>query len=126
MRFQKSVVWLLFVWGIVLFPCNQSKIHGQASQIPALKNEAVASSQKRSETAWILAQKIWDLAEPGYLEKQSSNLLADLLEKDGFVVKRGVAGIPTAFTATIGSGKPVITILGEYDALPELSQEALP
>jgi aminobenzoyl-glutamate utilization protein B len=126
MRFQKSVVWLLFVWGIVLFPCNQSKIHGQASQIPALKNEAVASSQKRSETAWILAQKIWDLAEPGYLEKQSSNLLADLLEKDGFVVKRGVAGIPTAFTATIGSGKPVIAILGEYDALPELSQEALP
>jgi aminobenzoyl-glutamate utilization protein B len=52
--------------------------------------------------------------------------LAGALKEGGFEIKMGVAGIPTAFTATIGSGKPVIAILGEYDALPELSQEAVP
>src|SRR6185312_2448724 len=56
----------------------------------------------------------------------SAKLLAAAAEKAGFAVKRGVAGIPTAIVAEFGSGKPVIGILGEYDALPELSQEAVP
>jgi aminobenzoyl-glutamate utilization protein B len=73
-----------------------------------------------------MAQKIWGWAEPGYQEKRSAALLADALEAGGFKVERGVAQIPTAFTATIGSGKPVIGILGEYDALPGLSQAAVP
>ena len=73
-----------------------------------------------------MAQKIWDFAEPGYLEKQSSNLIANALNKEGFIIAKGIAGIPTAFTASLGSGKPVIAILGEYDALPEISQEAVP
>lgn len=80
----------------------------------------------RSENAWTMARKIWEWAEPGYLEKKSSALLADHLEKSGFKVKRGVAEIPTAFTAEFGSGKPVIAVLGEYDALPELAQDAVP
>lgn len=84
------------------------------------------SLSAREESSWALAKKIWQFAEPGYQEKESANLLAETLAKEGFQVERGVAGIPTAFTATIGSGKPVIAILGEYDALPELSQEALP
>ena len=73
-----------------------------------------------------MARKIWEWAEVGYQEKRSSALLADALEEGGFRVERGVAGIPTAFIATIGSGKPVIGILGEYDALPGLSQQAEP
>jgi aminobenzoyl-glutamate utilization protein B len=73
-----------------------------------------------------MAQKIWGWAEPGYQEKRSAALLAETLETAGFKVERGVAKIPTAFTATIGSGKPVIGILGEYDALPGLSQQAVP
>src|SRR5205807_547705 len=71
-------------------------------------------------------QKIWSWAEPGYQETRSSVLLAEALAAAGFQVQRGVAKIPTAFTATVGSGKPVIGILGEYDALPELSQDAVP
>jgi aminobenzoyl-glutamate utilization protein B len=73
-----------------------------------------------------ISKQIWDYAELGYMEEKSSILLQDLLKKEGFEVVAGVAGIPTAFVATYGTGKPVIGILGEYDALPGLSQEAVP
>ncbi|MSR31399.1 MAG: amidohydrolase [Gemmataceae bacterium] len=91
-----------------------------------LHKEVFRSIESREDSAWELAKKIWQLAEPGYQEKESARLLADSLEKQGFRLQRGVAGIPTAFTATFGLGKPVIALLGEYDALPELSQEAVP
>jgi aminobenzoyl-glutamate utilization protein B len=84
------------------------------------------SVKARAEESWDIARQIWDWAEVGYKEKQSAKLLADTLEKAGFKVERGVAKIPTAFTATVGSGKPVIGIMGEYDALPGLSQDAVP
>lgn len=73
-----------------------------------------------------IAMKIWDYAEVGYRETKSAALLQEQLRKEGFQVAVGVAGIPTAFTATYGSGKPVIVIMGEYDALPGVSQEAVP
>jgi aminobenzoyl-glutamate utilization protein B len=73
-----------------------------------------------------IALRIWDFAELGYQEVRSSELLAGELEKEGFRVDRGVAGIPTAFVATYGSGSPVIAVLAEYDALPGLSQQAVP
>jgi aminobenzoyl-glutamate utilization protein B len=84
------------------------------------------SIESRSDKSWEMASKIWQWAEPGYQEKRSAKLLADTLEAAGFSVQRGVAGIPTAFTATAGSGKPVIAILGEFDALPGVSQQAVP
>lgn len=68
-------------------------------------------------------QDIWSFAELGLEEYRSSARLVDLLKKAGFRVKEGVAGMPTAFVAEYGSGAPVIGILAEYDALPELSQE---
>ena len=73
-----------------------------------------------------LAQEIWENPELGYLENNSSALIIKELEKEGFTVEKGVAGIPTAFAATYGSGVPVIGILGEYDALPGMSQAAEP
>jgi len=81
--------------------------------------------KSHADSAWEMARKIWDWAEVGYQEKQSAALLADALQAGGFRVERGVAGIPTSFLATVGSGKPVIGVLGEYDALPGLSQEAV-
>jgi aminobenzoyl-glutamate utilization protein B len=69
---------------------------------------------------------VWEFAELGLVEFKSSSLLADELEKHGFRVIRGIAGMPTAFVAEWGSGKPVIAILGEYDALPGLSQKKVP
>lgn len=85
-----------------------------------------ASIQRREEQSWETALRIWEFAEPGYQEEQSSRLLAGMLEGAGFKLKRQVAGIPTAFTAEFGDGAPVIGILGEFDALPGLSQEAVP
>ncbi|MFN8580458.1 MAG: amidohydrolase [Gemmatimonadaceae bacterium] len=73
-----------------------------------------------------VAKRIWGFAEVGYQEFKSSALLRSELAAAGFRVDSGVAGIPTAFTATYGSGKPVIGIVGEFDALPGLSQDALP
>ena len=72
-----------------------------------------------------VAQQIWSWAEMGYQETQSSSLLQQTLADAGFTIEKGVADIPTAFVATYGSGSPVIAILGEYDALPGLSQKAV-
>ncbi len=70
-----------------------------------------------------LSEQIWDFAELGLEEKNSAGVLFDFLTKAGFSLKKNVAGIPTAFTATFGRGKPLIGINCEYDALPGLSQE---
>jgi len=69
-----------------------------------------------------LSDQIWEYAEVGLHEDRSAQALADYIEKEGFQVERGVAGIPTAFVATFGSLSPVIGFLGEYDALPGVSQ----
>jgi aminobenzoyl-glutamate utilization protein B len=71
-----------------------------------------------------VAKKIWDFAEVGYQEQKSSALLQAELKEAGFDVKPGVADIPTAFVASYGAGKPVVAIIGEFDALPGLSQQA--
>ena len=73
-----------------------------------------------------VAMEIWELAEVGYMETESSALLAGELKAHGFTVERGVAGMPTAFVASYGSGSPVIGILGEFDALPGINQDRVP
>jgi len=73
-----------------------------------------------------MSDAIWEYAELGYVEFKSAKLLADELESHGFKVERGVAGIPTAFVGIWGKGKPVIGVMGEYDALPGLSQKVSP
>jgi aminobenzoyl-glutamate utilization protein B len=70
-----------------------------------------------------ISDSIWSYAELGMQEYKSSALLADTLERAGFTVERGAAGMPTCFVATYGSGKPVIGLLGEFDALPMISQK---
>lgn len=97
---------------------------------PALaqKTKAEVASFLDARTARLsdVAMQIWDFAEVGYQETRSSALLASELEAAGFTVQRGVAGIPTAFVASYGSGKPVIGILGEFDALPGINQDRVP
>ncbi|GAA4815814.1 amidohydrolase [Litoribaculum gwangyangense] len=73
-----------------------------------------------------IAHSIWNYAEMGYQEEKSSLLLQKTLKDEGFKITSGVARIPTAFIAEYGTGSPIIAILGEYDALPGLSQKALP
>lgn len=71
-----------------------------------------------------LSRKIWELAEVGYEETRSAETLCEALEHHGFAVTRHLVNIPTAFKGVWGKGRPVVGILGEYDALPGLSQEA--
>lgn len=73
----------------------------------------------------IISDAIWNFAELGMQEFKSSALLIKTLEDEGFIVEKGVAGMPTCFVAEWGRGKPVIGILGEFDALPGLSQKAI-
>ncbi len=90
------------------------------------KKAAIASVEKHKEALIQISDSIWALAETAFEEDQSSKILADYAEKNGFTVQRGVAGMPTAFVATYGSGSPVISVLGEFDALPGISQKAKP
>ena len=73
-----------------------------------------------------VSKQIWDFAELGYHETKSSTLLQQQFKEAGFTLQAGVADEPTAFIASYGSGKPVIAILGEFDALPGLSQKTEP
>jgi aminobenzoyl-glutamate utilization protein B len=73
-----------------------------------------------------LSDKVWKYAEPGYLESKTSEALIAELTEAGFTIKKGVGEMQTAFVASYGSGYPVIAILAEMDALPGLSQEAVP
>lgn len=90
------------------------------------KEMAAASIERHRPELVDLANQVWAFAETALKEKRSAKLLADYAEAQGFKVERGVAGLPTAFVASYGEGKPVIAVLGEYDALPGISQKAQP
>lgn len=92
----------------------------------AEKKFVLASVQKHEKELIALSDKIWTYAETAMREKQSSAVLADYAAAQGMKVSRGVAKIPTAFIAEFGSGRPVIGVIGEFDALPGLSQKAIP
>ncbi len=88
------------------------------------KDDVIDYLNRHADEYAEVAHQIWDFAELGYLETQSSALLQSRLSKAGFEVTAGVAGIPTSFVATFGEGEPVIGILAEFDALPGISQDA--
>jgi aminobenzoyl-glutamate utilization protein B len=90
---------------------------------PSKKTALDLVAKQRSELI-AMSDRVWELAETALREEQSAKVLADYAEAKGFEVRRGVAGMPTAFVATYGQGEPVIAIMGEYDALPGISQKA--
>ncbi len=87
------------------------------------KKAALAAIEENKQTFFDLSDKIWELAELSLKEFESAKVYCDLLEKLGFEVKTEICGIKTAFSGSFGHGKPVIGILGEFDALSGLSQE---
>ena len=97
-----------------------------AQKISKNKKAVINSIENNGEALIEASDKIWAAAETAFNESTSSEVLASLAEKNGFTVERGVAGMPTAFVASYGSGSPVIGILGEFDALPGLSQNTTP
>ncbi len=94
--------------------------------LDVIKTLAITDIQSTFEANKKTALQIWNNAELGYKEVKSSALLQNILKENGFTVESGVAGMPTAFIGTYGSGSPVIAILAEFDALPGLSQQAIP
>ena len=84
------------------------------------------SLDQKAEFYGAISKLIWSNPELGYLETESSELLQKTLKDAGFSVKTGVADIPTAFVAEFGSGAPVVGIMAEFDALPGVSQKAVP
>jgi aminobenzoyl-glutamate utilization protein B len=97
-----------------------------AAKATPTKRAALNSVERQQADLVDLADKIWAYAETALRETRSAAVLADYAERQGFKVERGVAGMPTAFVATYGSGRPVIGVMGEYDALPGISQQASP
>ncbi|MBI1854206.1 MAG: amidohydrolase [Planctomycetes bacterium] len=97
-----------------------------ASPASTVKPAALSWIDAHAEKAKAVNHAIWEYAEVGLQETKSSAELEAWLGAEGFRVKSGVAGMPTAFVAEWGSGKPIIGILAEYDALPGLSQKAQP
>jgi len=110
---------------LLIFPASAQKKSTPVNNEP-VKTLALDDLQGKYDTYKKIALQIWDYAEVGYKEVKSSALHQKTLQDNGFTVEAGVAGIPTAFVATYGNGKPVIGILAEYDALPGLAQQAVP
>ena len=96
------------------------------ASIDASQNSVNQSIKKHQSTFENVAMDIWDLAEVGYQEYKSSEILINVLKKNGFKITTGVADIPTAFIAEYSNGGPIIGILGEYDALPGVMQTSSP
>ncbi|EAQ99721.1 amidohydrolase [Maribacter sp. HTCC2170] len=97
-----------------------------AQKLTKNKKALITSVEEHKKELIKISDSIWALAETAFEEYGSSEILANYAEKNGMKVERGVAGMPTAFIATYGSGSPVISILGEFDALPGISQKAQP
>ena len=91
-----------------------------------LKKQLLTSIDKKSNELINISDNIWEAAEVAFREEKSADYLIDYAKKNGFTVVTGLAEMPTAFTASYGEGSPVIGIIGEFDALPGLSQTTVP
>lgn len=116
---KKTIAIVLFIG--ILFPG-----YAQKKKLTKNKKALIASVEKHKAALIKISDEIWSAAETAFEETKSAKILADYAEQQGFKVERGVAEIPTAFVATYGSGSPVISVLGEFDALPGISQKAEP
>lgn len=114
---------ILMISFVILTSSVVAQKQSAASSLEKIKTSVVNSLESSFATYKNISAQIWNFAEVGYKEVKSSALLQQELKSKGFEVQSGVAEIPTAFVASYGSGKPVIAILAEYDALPGLSQE---
>ena len=116
---RTGIMFLVIIFCIVSFAGNKKQPSNGSEIAIDYLNNSVAVYDK-------LQKSIWREAELGFIETNSSLILQKQLKENGFTVEAGVAGMPTAFVATYGSGSPVIGILAEYDALPGLSQDTVP
>jgi len=113
-------------FGLVLLASFSALASAQTDANPQLKQEVIASVDAQADALTDLSDRIWNFAEIAFRESESAEALIEHATAHGFAITRNVGGMPTAFVAEYGSGKPVIGIMGEFDALPGLSQAAVP
>src|SRR3954447_6122476 len=94
-----------------------------AAKIDAMKADLIGKIESLKTRSQIMNDEIFSFAELGFQEVETSKYLTETLEKEGFTIQRGVAGIPTAWTAKWGSGKPVIALGSDIDCIPQASQK---
>jgi len=131
MTTRSWLVTLMLVAAVVAAPIAQkpaapkagAKPTAAAARLDALKQEAVADVESRSQFSQQMVDQIFSYGELGFQEVETNRYLIDILEKNGFAVQEGIAGIPTAFMATWGSGKPVIALGSDIDCIPQASQK---
>ena len=109
---------------ILLLTLSTFSLYSQS--VNKLKKELLNSLEQKSSELISVSDNIWEAAEVAFREEKSADYLIKYAEENGLKVEKGLAGMPTAFTATYGEGKPVIGIIGEFDALPGLSQTTVP
>jgi aminobenzoyl-glutamate utilization protein B len=95
----------------------------QDARLERLKTEAVGKVEQRAKLVQEIIDQVFSFGELGMQEFETSKYLTGLLEKNGFRIERGIAGIPTAWTATFGSGKPVIALGSDIDGIPQSNQK---
>ena len=121
---KRILLLALVLMGLQVVAQKKAKLDPATQQVNANKEAALAALSSAYEADKKTALQIWEYAEVGYKEVKSAALHIQHLKDAGFTVETGVAGIPTAFVATYGSGSPAIGILAEYDALPGINQSA--
>ncbi|MFQ5569573.1 MAG: amidohydrolase [Rhodothermales bacterium] len=97
-----------------------------AQSLSPQKQTALDEAEALTPDIRRMARSLWDISETALLENRSADVLVEALEAEGFTIERGVAGMPTAFVASYGSGSPVLGILAEYDALPGVGNAPVP
>ena len=116
---KRNIIVLLLFANIAVTAQKKPKIN-------ANKKVAIAGVDAKAKELTTLSDKIWSFEEVAFQEKQSAAALMDYAEKQGFKITKNIGDIATAFTAEYGSGRPIIGIMGEFDALPGLSQKPVP
>src|SRR5882762_658537 len=108
---------------VVIIFILSSLAFAQENNLDALKREALGKVESRQQLVQQMVDQIFSYGELGFQEVETSKYVTGILEKNGFKVERGVAGIPTAWVATFGSGKPVIGFITDIDCIPRASQK---
>ncbi len=100
-----------------------SLLMGQSRKAKKLKQEVKESIEADAKKAQVMVDKVFSFAELGFQEYETSKYLTDILEAEGFTIEHGIAGVPTAWMAKWGSGKPVIALGSDLDCIPKASQK---
>lgn len=119
---MKQLLTAFLILGLAIVSQAQAPQYSE-QQIEALKEEVKAKIDSRAKMAQVMVDKVFSFAELGFQEVESSKYMTDILKENGFKVEYGISGVPTAWWATWGSGKPVIALGSDLDCIPRASQK---